>query len=118
MKKVTVITQTIFNVPETIHKNLPDDMSIEDWIRIRLNLDKNQKISKIVIEENQEPYIESANIIVEQNYNPVYGDDRICICGHPYHRHFDSFENMKNVGCKYCDCYDFVEDNHGHPNMD
>lgn len=46
-------------------------------------------------------------------YNPEYGDDKLCRCGHTYYRHFDSYENMNHVGCKYCDCYlfDSVEDN-------
>lgn len=46
------------------------------------------------------------------DYNPNYGDDRLCVCGHPYHRHFDPYENMENVGCKYrgsCGCEGFVE---------
>lgn len=43
-------------------------------------------------------------------YDPSYGDDRICHCGHQYHRHFDSYEEMAPVGCKYCyECRAFVE---------
>ena len=42
-------------------------------------------------------------------YNPRYGDDRVCQCGHAYYRHFDSYENMEPIGCKYCDCVEFVE---------
>ena len=42
-------------------------------------------------------------------YNPKYGDDRECICGHPYYRHFDSYEDNEPVGCKYCSCYTVVE---------
>ena len=37
-------------------------------------------------------------------YDPNFGDDRPCKCGHPYYRHFDSYENMDPVGCKYCPC--------------
>ena len=33
-----------------------------------------------------------------------FGDDRLCICGHAYYRHFDTYEDMKPVGCKYCPC--------------
>ena len=40
-------------------------------------------------------------------YDPEYGDDKICECEHPYHRHFDSYENMSPVGCKYCECRSF-----------
>ncbi len=42
-------------------------------------------------------------------YNECYGDDRLCKCGHPYYRHFDSYEDMAPVGCKYCGCGEFKE---------
>ena len=48
------------------------------------------------------PYLEKQ--IIEYIYNPEYGDDRICECGHAYYRHFDSWAKMENVGCKYCGC--------------
>ena len=50
------------------------------------------------------PYKIVEVVTVERRYNPNYGDDRICKCGHTYYRHFDSWENMENVGCKYCGC--------------
>jgi len=28
-----------------------------------------------------------------------------CECGHAYYRHFDTYDNMRAVGCKYCDCF-------------
>ena len=37
-------------------------------------------------------------------YDPNYGDDILCVCGHPYYRHFDTYEQMAPVGCKYCPC--------------
>ena len=39
-------------------------------------------------------------------YNPKF-ENNLCICGHPYYRHFDGYENNRMVGCKYCQCYDF-----------
>ena len=59
----------------------------------------------------ESPYLikTKTKIITTFRYNPSYGDDRICKCGHPYHRHFDSYENMNPVGCKYCGCNDFEE---------
>jgi hypothetical protein len=57
----------------------------------------------------QEPYIEETEVIVHRKYNPNYGNDRLCNCGHVYYRHFDSYDNMANVGCKYCRCHDFKE---------
>lgn len=57
----------------------------------------------------EKPYIEQKITITKKVYNPNYGDNRICKCGHSYYRHFDSWEDMENVGCKYCGCWDFVE---------
>lgn len=42
-------------------------------------------------------------------YNDAFGDDRECICGHTYYRHFDTYEAMEPVGCKYCQCDVFKE---------
>lgn len=38
-------------------------------------------------------------------YDPKFGDDRLCLCGHSYYRHFDTYEEMMPVGCKYCHFY-------------
>lgn len=38
-------------------------------------------------------------------YDDEFGDDKQCRCGHPYYRHFDTYEDMRHVGCKYCDCH-------------
>lgn len=52
-------------------------------------------------------------------YDAAFGDDRPCVCGskdlragrntHSYYRHFDSYEDMRPVGCKYCGCGEFKE---------
>jgi len=52
------------------------------------------------------PYLIRYN--AELNYNPNFGDNRKCKCGHPYFRHFDPYEDNRAVGCKYCHCYTFV----------
>lgn len=57
----------------------------------------------------EKPYIITEAATQVYSYNPDYGDSRECVCGHSYYRHFDSFENMEACGCKYCDCYEFVE---------
>lgn len=40
-------------------------------------------------------------------YDSEFGDDKSCKCGHPYYRHFDTYEHMYPCGCKYCECYTF-----------
>ena len=41
-------------------------------------------------------------------YDRNYGDDKLCKCGHPYYRHFDTYDDMYPCGCKYCECEEFV----------
>jgi len=55
----------------------------------------------------EQPYIETRRVVIDRKYNPNYGDDKICECGHTYYRHFDSYEDMYACGCKYCSCYTF-----------
>ena len=55
------------------------------------------------------PYIITKRVVEDKAYNPAYGDDRVCQCGHPYYRHFDTYEDMRACGCKYCECFTFVE---------
>lgn len=62
-----------------------------------------------LVSSTDAPYLEYEYKVREKKYNPNYGDNRMCICGHPYYRHFDSYENMEPVGCKYCGCDEFVE---------
>lgn len=57
----------------------------------------------------EEPYIIKTITKQEAFYNPEFGDNRICKCGHKYYRHFDTYESMFPAGCKYCDCFRFIE---------
>lgn len=67
----------------------------------QLNLEKNKRAAL--------PYLEETKVVIEYTYNPEYGDNRICACGHPYYRHFDTYEQMAIAGCKYCGCHTFEE---------
>jgi len=58
------------------------------------------------------PFLTRKVVKYLKEYNPNYGDDRMCTCGHTYYRHFDTYEEMSNVGCKYagaCGCEGFKE---------
>jgi len=72
-----------------------------------LEYEQEQLNGKVV--EAEKPYIYDYSVDINAKYNPNYGDDRECECGHPYYRHFDTYEDMEPVGCKYCRCYEFVE---------
>lgn len=62
-----------------------------------------------LVSRTDEPYLVYEYKVREKRYNPNYGDNRKCICGHPYYRHFDPYEHMEACGCKYCGCTEFVE---------
>ena len=57
------------------------------------------------------PYLMKTITTVIRLYNSQFGDQRKCVCGHSYERHFDGYEepDEQDVGCKYCDCHTFVE---------
>ncbi len=40
-------------------------------------------------------------------WSAEHDQDELCACGHRYERHFDTYENMLAVGCKYCECATF-----------
>lgn len=70
--------------------------------------------NKLGNEESPYIYKQLNSLSQEKQFNPKYDNDATCQCGHPYYRHFDSYENNDPVGCKYCGCYDFTlakEDN-------
>lgn len=60
-------------------------------------------------DNNEQPYIIKIVEVEVKSYNPKYGDHRVCKCGHDYGRHFDSYDDMDPIGCKYCICDDFIE---------
>ena len=53
------------------------------------------------------PYLIKRESRENRAWNPDYDQDAKCQCGHPYHRHFDGYEDNAAVGCKYCMCWEF-----------
>lgn len=71
-----------------------------------------EDINTMMKPQHELPYLTDVLTIRVREYNPNFGDDKTCECGHSYYRHFDSYEEMSNVGCKYCHCNDFKEKTH------
>lgn len=61
------------------------------------------------MKKKQQPYLFKTIKVKRRYYNPDYGDDRICQCGHPYNCHFDSDADMLDLGCNSCECFVFME---------
>jgi hypothetical protein len=58
--------------------------------------------------KDTKPYIYEYKVDRTRKYNKDFGDDKECECGHPYYRHFDTYEDMEACGCKYCGCSFFT----------
>ena len=113
--------ELIFKAYKRTQQQLHPKMSAEQfgeamtrWLRDSVTLPAVKEFFLRLLEnlENinpEKPYIEEKKCQVIRCYNPDYGDDRVCKCGHTYYRHFDSYDNMENVGCKYCFCGNFEE---------
>lgn len=96
--------------------------SMADTVGVIVDADHDQEMPAEVIGKDtmddeipcgmpSDPYLVTSKVVFSHNYNPDYGDDNMCKCGHRYYRHFDSYDDMENVGCKYCDCFEFMEEN-------
>jgi hypothetical protein len=48
--------------------------------------------------------------VIFNYYDPDFGDDLVCCCGHPYYWHFDTYNQMAPIGCKHCECRRFKKD--------
>lgn len=66
--------------------------------------------TKTQVSRGDEPYIVHSVIrtVLTKQWNKGYNQDALCNCGHPYYRHFDTYEEMYPIGCKYCDCHNFT----------
>lgn len=88
----------------------------EQWGRIVKTYEESMrhvcKLWRLKITDEEQPYNTVMVPRTVRMYNPLYGDNRICECGHPYYRHFDQFEHVdvQDVGCKYCECWTFIEE--------
>ena len=81
-----------------------NDCTCNDWPQAQNNSNQPRRM-----EGMEKPYLIEISETVIEKYNPNYGDLKICKCGHNYYRHFDSYNDMYPCGCKYCECYKFIE---------
>lgn len=62
------------------------------------------------VEVDHGPYLSKRIVrtFTTKEWNPDYNQNAICQCGHAYERHFDPYEMMYPIGCKYCECNTFI----------
>ena len=61
--------------------------------------------------DDKDTYFYGFRVTKFRKWNPKYNQEAECVCGDPYHRHFDSYEGLDPVGCKYCECFTFEPKN-------
>jgi hypothetical protein len=73
-----------------------------------------QEISCVetLVSDTSGPYLITTvtRTLTAHRFNKAYDQNAKCAepgCDHPYYRHFDTYENMAIVGCKYCICFWF-----------
>jgi len=74
------------------HEHYEDEPMFQDDLESLVNL-----INSVLETDARGGYIGE-----EPEYDPKFGDDKLCLCGHPYYRHFDTYDHMAPIGCKYC----------------
>lgn len=62
-----------------------------------------------IVEQTTDGYADNDRPKWDENHD----ENETCKCGHPYYRHFDTYEDMYPIGCKYCNCYEFESDPEG-----
>ena len=81
----------------------------ETYLKMKELIEEYEKNINSSIDLTNQPYIEVDTVEVETKYNRLFGDNKLCKCGHTYYRHFDPYEKMEACGCKYCECFTFEE---------
>lgn len=69
--------------------------------------DENQPCQIVFYHETIRKLLTRIPVLGDKPYDPNFGDDKVCKCGHHYYRHFDGYEGNRPVGCKYCECHAF-----------
>lgn len=95
---------------EIILSNNETQIEIIDRILEISKIEMNEIKDNTYVSLNSEitsPYLEGLVFSKENEWNPNYNQNEECECGDPYYRHFDTYEKMEAVGCKYCECYYF-----------
>jgi hypothetical protein len=79
-----------------------------DYAQLIVRILENYQSSSIEDLRRISETVEMLESKISRAWNPNHDQKAVCECGHPYHRHFDGYEDMASVGCKYCECYTFT----------
>lgn len=79
-------------------------------IEMSLTLEQ-ARILRYALADSEDPAVieilSNLTEMIDRSWNPQHDQQTKCSCGHPYERHFDGYEDMYPIGCKYCECDTF-----------
>lgn len=80
------------------------------YIKMGHNYAINLKTGEFIEMEEFDKFISiDINAYLDKYYYVPELENKMCVCGHPYYRHFDTYDDMRYVGCKYCrDCDEII----------
>ncbi|AVD99357.1 hypothetical protein SEA_BILLNYE_185 [Streptomyces phage BillNye] len=80
-------------------------------VEIRLTKDMAMRVRNLFDCLNEDMRAIAADIDkqLKRMWDEGHDQEALCLCGHSYYRHFDSWEGMEPIGCKYCECDTFEE---------
>ncbi len=83
------------------------------YVDLRLDKEEAEELRSILEGRTEDVAVilhHAIGIQLGRMWQPGYNQEALCSnCKHMYYRHFDSYEDMEPVGCKYCECPVFVE---------
>lgn len=98
MKKYKINTGFVYHISEE------EDKIINSFVKLLKNNGHIfQEYEVTLLQKNIDALTDSI-----PKYNESFGDNIVCKCGHVYHRHFDTYDDMNFVSCKYCNCDCFI----------
>lgn len=81
-------------------------------VDIRLTKEEAEKLRDIIKDNPDSDMVmlhHALGVQLDQMWDESHDQGAPCLCGHSYYRHFDSWEDMEPIGCKYCECFNFKE---------
>jgi len=83
------------------------------YVDIRLDKEEAEELRSILEGRSEAVAVilhHAIGIQLDRMWKPGHDQEALCLfCEHMYYRHFDSYEDMEPIGCKYCDCEVFVD---------
>ncbi len=101
-KEIILLNEKLASAPIPERKSVLEDWDEAYSVWWHQNA-REHRLEDGSVDKSSLPYL--IKYVIRSEHNPNFNQDATCRCGHKYYRHFDTYEGMRPIGCKYCDCY-------------